>query len=241
MTTSEYLHLLNGRQVDHTLSESEELALKQDGLVIAFAPTDDCISFRGAFETDVDAYLGGDFWLSGDDAYYECPELCPAVQISAYWRDPDTDVPWVFGTDLPHENFMIYKGREEWCEGILFSLNDLRRYLIKDMAEKIKMLEKQIEEDAEVKEMDPEALRIQFEAHRKLRIKHLMDCTGTYLTDLLEEDPEEILIQRMILRVANGLAECQHPICLPKVEDGVPCYLDPKVVCEGCYFKEHVQ
>ena len=74
--------------------------------------------------------------MGSDDAYLdvfvdqgvytdEVPANTKLREIKAVWCAPGKPA-WSYETDIPHEKFNIYEDGELFCEGIVFSLEDLR-------------------------------------------------------------------------------------------------------------------
>jgi hypothetical protein len=115
-------------------------AAKAAGLVIIHGASDDLVILRGAIDDEVDMGEGGDFELDalgvlpepGDDDLAEAEHAAlherrkSAKTITADWCDPTSKWAWSFQTDLPHSTFSIYDAGEEYCLGIVVSLEDLR-------------------------------------------------------------------------------------------------------------------
>ena len=136
MTAKELAQLLDGRQYDDGLTKEEIAQAEADGLVVVMGYSDDNIEFAGAICDEVGAWgpttvcltKTGIFRKPDDlcDEVPDCPyckaamEACKKIFCSGYG-----DGGWSFNTDIPCERFKIYEEYEVFCEGLVFSVNDL--------------------------------------------------------------------------------------------------------------------
>lgn len=110
----------------------------ENKLVIVFGASDDLMEFRGAIEDEVDAYDGGSAWvdskgllperdqIDNDEELKEFFRRQPnAKEIKAIWCGGSSWT-WSFETDIPHETFELIDEDENYCRGIVFSLNDVQ-------------------------------------------------------------------------------------------------------------------
>lgn len=117
---------LNGRQYGSEISKEEAKAAANDGIVIVFGYSDDNMEFRGALYDEVGCFDGGTARVCKFGVYTEeVPANTVLREIKAVWCAPGKPV-WSYETDIPHEKFNIYEDGELFCEGIVFSLEDLR-------------------------------------------------------------------------------------------------------------------
>lgn len=137
MTAKELAALIGGREYGSEMSVKECDAACADGLVVVLGASDDLIEFNGAIQDEQDAYNGGKFRLTKDGLLqypeYHCAQVnCPyikeastkAKEIRAVWHDEGNPC-WTYETDIPHETFKIMGDGEVYCEGIVFSVEDL--------------------------------------------------------------------------------------------------------------------
>lgn len=109
----------------------------EERLVIVFGASDDLMEFRGAIEDEVGAYDGGSAWvdskgllperdqIDNDEELKEFFARQPnATEIKAIWCG-DSGWTWSFETSIPHETFELIDDDENYCRGIVFSLNDV--------------------------------------------------------------------------------------------------------------------
>lgn len=134
MNAKELAQLLNGRECRNEITSDEEKLAKENNLVVVFGESDDLMEFRGAIDDEVDCYDGGTAYLTKKGVIQnECDDkYCPyfeelqeqAEQIHAIWDNGD--YLWSYKTDIPHETFEIFEDGEKECQGIVFSMNDLK-------------------------------------------------------------------------------------------------------------------
>lgn len=133
MNKFELAALLNGREMGHEISKSEQEEVKQNNLVIVFGASDDLMEFRGAIRDDISAYGGATAYLNSDglminkchdDCPYHAKQIESATNINAIWDSEGYS--WVYETTIPHETFDILEDGEPYCRGIVFSLDDVK-------------------------------------------------------------------------------------------------------------------
>lgn len=134
MNARELSAALNGREYHEEITEAEELAAKEAGLVIIFGASDDLMEFRGAVHDEIGCYEGGDAYFTRRGLLFnECDnEQCPhfarlkktATIITAVW-DGDPDYSWTYKTSIPHATFDVLEDGERYCRGIVFALADV--------------------------------------------------------------------------------------------------------------------
>ena len=134
MKAKEIADLLNGREYGREMTKMEEQLCKDFGFVVVFGASDDLIEMRGCIDDEAGCYDGGEFaftkhgfhWKeNGDGTGHWVGEN----KIEAVWCGKSSDktpVSWSFKTDIPHETFMIYEDDEPYCEGIVFSIDDVK-------------------------------------------------------------------------------------------------------------------
>lgn len=137
MTAKELAALLNGREYGKEITKDEEAAAKEAGLVVVFGQSDDLMEFRGAIDDEVDCFEGRTVHVNGnglvlipncsdecEDCEYVRDKLGKCAVVTAMWDAGD--FPWSFDTGLPYETFEIFEDGEKYCQGIVFSLADLK-------------------------------------------------------------------------------------------------------------------
>lgn len=132
--------LLDGREYRDEITDVEAAQAKAAGLVVVFGWSDDNMIFRGAIDSDVDAYDGTTArvtllgvmpdWESVDkddeveaERYFEM-KRAGFRQIKALWS-VTPGYSWTFETDIPHATFEVVEGPDTYCRGIVFTLADL--------------------------------------------------------------------------------------------------------------------
>ena len=113
-------------------NKGEEQTAKENGFVIVYGCSDDLMEFRGAIDDE-----GGCF--DGGKVYFDRNGVCEFAEdegnypnwIKSIWCGGETDglgreIIWTYETEIPHETFMIYEGREPYCRGIVFSVGYLK-------------------------------------------------------------------------------------------------------------------
>lgn len=123
MTAKELACLLDGREYGNEIIKEEIAAAKAAGLVVVFGASDDLIEFRGVIDDEGGCYDGGAVYFDRDGISQNGEEK--AFSIEAIWCGAD-DYSWTYQTDIPHESFNIYEDGERYCQGIVFSMEDLR-------------------------------------------------------------------------------------------------------------------
>lgn len=137
-TAKELAAMLTGREYLNEILAEEELIAKNSGLVVAFGYSDDGVELRGAIDDEVGAFNGTTIFVSRDGKLLNDPDCCSpdcpyykaaadkAIAIQAIWHDKGGPC-WTFETDIPHETFMIVDDGTPFCEGIVFSLEDVAK------------------------------------------------------------------------------------------------------------------
>ena len=136
MTSKELAAQLDGNKYDNEITKEQEALASDNGLVVVFGYSDDCVELCGAIDDEVGAFDGTTFHVTRDGVlwypdrycYEECKYLevakRAAAEIKAVWNDAGEPC-WTFETAVPHETFRIYEDEELFGIGIVFSLNDL--------------------------------------------------------------------------------------------------------------------
>ncbi len=134
LSAKEFAEVLSLRDFSEGLYEIEAECAKRNGLVIVYGYSDDVIQLDGAVRTFGDCFQGGKFHLVKNKG---CWKLADGVgkcnNISALWYSCDAVndygecIPWSYKTDIPCENFYVTRDGDPFCEGFVFSINDLKR------------------------------------------------------------------------------------------------------------------
>ena len=93
-------------QYDFELSNEFINELEEQNIVIVFGRGKDCVSFLGAIEADYE---------DRDNVVIKNNN----IEIIHYQNQ------WNFNTHIPHKKFYIWDDTQWFCEGIVFSLDDL--------------------------------------------------------------------------------------------------------------------
>lgn len=130
---------LDGREYPFRLSDAEEEKLESFGIVVVVGYSDDIMSFQGAISEEIGAYNGGVAYLDEnglienkcDDG--ECPyfkeKQRTGVPLEALWGHSGRS--WTVRAEINHKKFIVMEDGEEYCEGIVFSLSDLKEAVAK--------------------------------------------------------------------------------------------------------------
>lgn len=144
MTTTELLANLtprfaatwmNGREYRKEFPSNFFLdELRRSRTVVAYGASDDLVEFDGAIYDEFGA--GGKIYVTADGVPANaCPEGedCPnyvldkKYWVEALWSEPGAVATWTFLTNIPGATrFMIMDDGEAYCEGLAFSLDDLK-------------------------------------------------------------------------------------------------------------------
>lgn len=127
MTAKELANRLNGMQYGACFDDTSEEA-KKSGLVIVTGASDDLMEFNGAIYDEGGCFDGGRVYFDANGVDQEGEER--ANWIDARWcngmnRDglPAT---WTYTTEIPCERFDVFEGDDLYCEGLVFSVEDLK-------------------------------------------------------------------------------------------------------------------
>lgn len=169
MNMKEYAQMLDGRQSDISLLQftEEELQIARDnGYVIVYISSNDCIEFDGAL-VDEDSVQSAVFF--DRDGLSDWPEDEDKPNKIEILRDEEEGmegrIEWSFKTAIFHETFLIYMMGRKYCEGIVFSIDDLKKnyeeeeqamqyndLFIPDLQETVNVFLSMIEENEKLKE-----------------------------------------------------------------------------------------
>lgn len=125
-------------QYDFELSPEFLKELEEQNLVIVFGRGKDCVSFLGAIETDKEVFEEDIIYIPAksmkskevhtEEIHYLKEEFeliyndITKNEISSYRHYFGK---WSFETEIPHKKFYIWDDTNVFCEGIVFSLDDL--------------------------------------------------------------------------------------------------------------------
>lgn len=139
MDAATFAARLNGREYRNEITEEECAEAREHGLVVIFGASDDLMEFRGFFNDELGAY-GGTLahvaidgivpdWESLDhddeeavERYMDRKRAGFKVVEAVFDEEGFT---WIFKTDVPHATFIVNDDGEQYCRGIVVSINDL--------------------------------------------------------------------------------------------------------------------
>jgi len=134
MTPQEAAAALDGNEYRKEGSKELFLKMAKAGLVAVYGASDDLMEFEGVIRDEVGVIDGGMAYL---DRYglleNSCEdEHCPyfgglkekATTIKAIWDDGGFS--WRYETTIPHVKFVIKEDGDNYCEGIVFDLGDVK-------------------------------------------------------------------------------------------------------------------
>lgn len=137
MDLKEFAKLIDGRENAYNMFGDVRNTAKESGFVIVYGASDDLMEIDGAIQDEADVYSGGEVVLARNGVFngpdcdcgkMECPYFREAVskakKIKAVWCG-NGKAPWSYETEIPHESFRIYEDGELFCEGIVFSAEEL--------------------------------------------------------------------------------------------------------------------
>lgn len=145
MDTVKLAEILNGREYGEEITKEQEEVAKECGLIVIFGSSDDLIEIRGAINEEIDScnwtsfYIRNNEFIKKEDAIKELQnpvswyenyfkslvekDLKNAKSINSNFnKDGYT---WIITTNIPHETFEIFEGKEKFCRGIVIDINDL--------------------------------------------------------------------------------------------------------------------
>lgn len=139
MTKKEWSQKLNNRQYREEITAEEEAEAKNDGVVICFGYSDDCLELRGALNDEVGIYTSKQKEVALDSKGIILTEEKVTknhVIILCGWCKEGYD--WHFKSDIPFEPFDILEEDGKYCRGIVLSIEDIKErelYVSKDIVE----------------------------------------------------------------------------------------------------------
>lgn len=133
LSTVEAAAALDGCEYRSEMSREFEAMLKASGLVALFGGSDDLMEFRGAIHDEVGCCGGGVAHLTSEGLLQnecdngECPHFerlqSAAAFIEAVWDDGGFS--WRYDTAIPHSKFIVKEDGDNYCEGIVFAMDDV--------------------------------------------------------------------------------------------------------------------
>ena len=142
MNMEEFAKSLDGREMGKELTKEEEQIAKENGWVVVFGHSDDCIELRGLIHDELYRNRNPDkFWFSAhgpmkkwEDVDHDDEEEMEDYFENKYNAIGKLDVhygstfdgeyfTWVFDWGWPHDVFRIYEDGEGFCLGIVFKFH----------------------------------------------------------------------------------------------------------------------
>ena len=123
---------LKNRDLEDGFYEFELKCAKKSNLVIVAGYSDDQLILHGAIKQEGDCFMGGDFHLEKQNDEWILKEGKGLNNISSVWCDSNKiteeleRIPWTYKTDIPHESFFMTFRGDLFCEGFVFSIQDLK-------------------------------------------------------------------------------------------------------------------
>ena len=121
LTKEKLAEILHGRNYLEETTRPIEIIAKENNLVICFGGRLDIIKFKGSveelFEINEDIYF--DKKLANFGFENEYPNH---IKITCY----ENDCFWNYKANFPVATFDIFEGRDLYCKGLVFSLEDLK-------------------------------------------------------------------------------------------------------------------
>ena len=108
---------------------------KEHDAVIVFGASDDLMVFRGAIDTEIEAYGEVRIWLdtkgilenkcvNDECPYFEKERANATIFIDAEWCKGDI-YSWTYSTNIAHEEFDVLEEGTMYCRGIAFTMKAL--------------------------------------------------------------------------------------------------------------------
>lgn len=129
MKLKEFAEMLNGKEYGYPqFTEAELQIAKDNGFVIVCGASDDLMEFNGAIYDEGGCFDEGRVYFDANGVNQEGEERANCIQ--AVWSNGvnRNGVPatWTYKTDIPCERFDVFEGDDLYCEGLVFSVEDLK-------------------------------------------------------------------------------------------------------------------
>ena len=132
MDIKEFANMINGKEYRYPQFTKEEIqTAKDNGFVIVYGASDDLMELDGAIYDEAGCLDGGKVYFDRNGVATSKDDKKPNM-IEALWCDDNIKgndgsvIPWTYKTNIPHETFMIYEDEENYCKGIVFSINNVK-------------------------------------------------------------------------------------------------------------------
>lgn len=122
MDIKEFAKSISGKEYGYPQFAKEEVeTAKENGFVIVLRDKN-FLEFQGA----MDGWILSEGGACFSKGRIEHIDLKNAGLPNHIKEIKGNDTKYVFETEIPHETFMIYEGREPYCRGIVFSIDDAK-------------------------------------------------------------------------------------------------------------------
>ncbi len=132
ITKEELATLLNGNEIGDEITNEQLVLATNSNLVVAYGASDDILVLCGSIEDEFysTAYIDSNGKIINNDCHnQDCPCFIKrrnaGKKVDGIFDPKDSDLSWVITTEIPHSKFIIMEDGEPFCEGLVFSLNDL--------------------------------------------------------------------------------------------------------------------
>ncbi|WP_156011564.1 hypothetical protein [Treponema sp. C6A8] len=122
---------LSNRELEDGFFRFELKCAEKNNLVIVTGYSDDLIELDGAIKQEGDCFNGENFHLEKYNDEWLLKKGNGCNNISAIWYDQNKTaenlevIPWTYKTEIPHQSFFAKYRGETFCEGFVFSIEDL--------------------------------------------------------------------------------------------------------------------
>lgn len=127
MTKEELAKRLNGKQYRNEMTPLDIKEANDSRLVAVFGASDDLMEFEGAISEE----FGTEARFDKEGKLLEyCSEEC--IHYENAWKKSNkidaeyNNGVWNYTTSIPHAKFQIFDEKELYCNGIVFSMDDLK-------------------------------------------------------------------------------------------------------------------
>jgi len=123
--------LLNGNEYGNEMNDEQALIAKENNLVVVHGASDDLMIMRGAIDDEfgTEVYFDAKGIIGNDCHNEDCPcfikRKSAGKLVEGVFGPKGRNISWEIRTEIPHSKFIIMEDGEEFCEGIVFSLDDL--------------------------------------------------------------------------------------------------------------------
>lgn len=136
MNKQELAEILNNCEYREEISTELQKIAKNNNLVVVFGASDDLMELRGAIDDEFDneVYILNKKAMNIHRGFRDFEDQINFLQIytnekiykiQAIWNDDIMDISWTYETDIPHSKFNVLEDDDIYCEGIVFSLDEM--------------------------------------------------------------------------------------------------------------------